>query len=103
MAMASAKAKPRMKLVKSAPWASGLRPSASMALLTSMPIPGRGPSEPRPIARAAASSFKPSSVIDAVLLSLYWAGFWGLTMGRLRFVALLAMGGDGDSGENEGQ
>src|SRR5699024_8290720 len=68
MPMASARAIPRMYGTKIAPDASGLRPSASIALLTAMPRPMPGPMAPRPMARPAASvAMLPSTVFQFLL------------------------------------
>src|SRR5438067_3809012 len=55
MATASANATPMIIGRNTVPLASGLRPIASIALPTAMPMPMPGPIAPRPIARPAPS------------------------------------------------
>src|SRR5258708_3840640 len=56
MATASANATPMIIGKNTVPLASGLRPIASIALPTAMPMPMPGPIAPRPIARPAPST-----------------------------------------------
>ena len=60
MPLASAKATPRIMLVWMAARASGLRPSASIALPTSMPMARAGPMPPTAMAMAAPIALAPS-------------------------------------------
>src|SRR5579875_47754 len=69
MPIASANARPRIMFVWIAPRASGLRPSASIALLTSRPMPSAGAIAPTPIAKPAPRLFIPLSVIWSRMLS----------------------------------
>src|SRR3990172_1253789 len=60
MPMASANATPRIMLVWMAARASGLRPRASIALPTRLPMASAGPKPPTPIAMAAPSALAAS-------------------------------------------
>ena len=64
MAMASAKAIPRIMFVWITVCASGLRPSASIAFDTNMPMPIAGPAPPMPMATPAPMNLIASSVIS---------------------------------------
>src|SRR5919107_560591 len=74
MATASASAAPMIIVDRISPAASGLRPSASIAPRTALPIPMPGPMPPRPIASAApiafAASTKSVPVTALILLML---------------------------------
>src|SRR5579859_5541550 len=66
MPIASAKARPRIMLVWIAGRASGLRPSASIAFATRLPMPSAGPIAPMPMAIPAPMFFMPSSEMCVV-------------------------------------
>src|SRR6266542_2795924 len=72
MPMASANASPRIMLVWITGWASGLRPRASSARPTMLPMPRAGPKAPSPIAIPAPMYLIPLSLIENDVVSC-WA------------------------------
>src|SRR5438309_1548929 len=116
MAIASAKAMPRIMFVWITPTASGFRPSASIALPTRLPMPMPGPRAPKPIAIAAPMNFMPGSPIARRVNSIRallcvmpegaltaQCGTVTHSMTGLLRVLLTIVVSNGETGENEGQ
>src|SRR3990172_1043810 len=73
MPMASEKERPRIIFVWITGWASGLRPSASIARPTRLPMAMAGPKAPRPMAMPAPMNFNPASLIANLVAPASWA------------------------------
>ena len=86
MAMASANARPRIMFVWITGCASGLRPSASIARPTRLPMAIAGPNEPNPMAIPAPMNLIPSSlIVNFVAPASSWATILApSTMGGIR-------------------